>query len=32
MPVHKFIIGQKLRFKPDFGQMAHRDETFVVTL
>jgi hypothetical protein len=31
MPAHKFIIGQKVRFKPDYGQMGRRDETFVVT-
>ena len=31
MPAHKFIIGQKVRFKPDYGQMGRRDDTFVVT-
>jgi hypothetical protein len=31
MVLHHFAIGQKVRFKPDYGQMARRDETFVVT-
>ena len=30
MPTHKFAVGQKLRFSPDMGQIAHRGETFVV--
>jgi hypothetical protein len=31
MPVHKFIIGQKVRFRFIFGLLARRDETFVVS-
>ena len=30
MPVHKFVIGQKVRFRPDMGQLANRDETFAI--
>ena len=30
MPLHKFIIGQKVRFTPDLGQLANRGETFAV--
>jgi hypothetical protein len=29
MAAHKFAIGQKVRFTPDMGQVAHR-ETFTV--
>ena len=30
MTVHKFAIGQKVRFSPDMGQIAGRGETFIV--
>ena len=30
MPTHKFAVGQKVRFSPDMGQSARRDESFVV--
>jgi hypothetical protein len=30
MPVHKFAVGQKVRFTPEMGQIANRGETFVV--
>jgi hypothetical protein len=30
MPVHKFGVGQKVRFTPEMGQVASRGETFVV--
>jgi hypothetical protein len=30
MPTHKFAVGQKVRFSPDMGQIARRDESFVV--
>jgi hypothetical protein len=30
MPGHKFAVGQKVRFSPDFGQTANRGELFVV--
>jgi hypothetical protein len=30
MQTHKFAVGQKVRFRPDLGQLANRDETFCV--
>ena len=30
MPVHKFAVGQKVRFTPEMGQVANRGETFVI--
>lgn len=30
MPAHKFILGQKVAFQPDFGQVANRGEVFSV--
>jgi len=30
MPTHKFAVGQKVRFSPDMGQIARREESFVV--
>ena len=30
MPTHKFVIGQKVRFTPEMGQVANRGEAFVV--
>ncbi len=30
MPAHKFVVGQKVRFSPDMGQVAGRGETFTV--
>ena len=31
MPAHKFILGQKVRYKPDIGQWANGGgETFTV--
>jgi hypothetical protein len=30
MPVHKFLIGQKVVFQPELGQVANRGEVFIV--
>jgi hypothetical protein len=30
MPAHKFILGQKVAFQPEFGQSANRGEVFTV--
>ena len=30
MPAHKFILGQKVAFQPEFGQIANRGEVFTV--
>jgi len=30
MPTHKFAVGQKVRFSPDMGQIARREESFLV--
>jgi hypothetical protein len=30
MPAHKFVIGQKVAFQPEFGQVANRGEVFTV--
>jgi hypothetical protein len=30
MPAHKFILGQKVTFQPEFGQAANRGEVFIV--
>ena len=30
MPAHKFVVGQKVRFTPEMGQVANRGETFVI--
>jgi hypothetical protein len=30
MPVHKFAVGQKVRFTLEMGQLANRGETFVI--
>jgi len=30
MPVHKFLIGQKVVFQPELGQVANRGEVCVV--
>jgi hypothetical protein len=30
MPKHKFAVGQKVGVSPDRGQIAHREESFVV--
>ncbi|HZH84021.1 MAG TPA: hypothetical protein VFD87_12810 [Phototrophicaceae bacterium] len=30
MPAHKFILGQKVAFQPEFGQVANRGEVFTV--
>jgi len=30
MPAHKFILGQKVAFQPEFGQVANRGEVFRV--
>src|SRR5438270_2594422 len=30
MPVHKFLIGQKVVFQPELGQAANRGEVFIV--
>jgi len=30
MPAHKFAIGQKVRFSPEFGQAANLAEIFVM--
>ena len=30
MSVHKFAVGQKVRFAPEMGQVANRGESFVV--
>ena len=28
--MHKFAVGQKVRFSPDLSQFANRGETFIV--
>ena len=28
MPAHKFILGQKVAFQPEFGQVANRGEVY----
>ena len=30
MPAHKFVVGQKVAFRPDVGQSANRREVFIV--
>jgi hypothetical protein len=30
MPAHKFVLGQKVAFQPEFGQVANRGEVFTV--
>ena len=30
MQSHKFAVGQKVRFRPEIGQVANRGEAFVV--
>ena len=30
MPAHKYILGQKVAFQPDMGQLANRGEVFSV--
>jgi hypothetical protein len=30
MPAHKFILGQKVAFQPEFGQVANRGEVFTI--
>ena len=30
MPAHKFLVGQKVAFRPDEGQFANRREVFIV--
>jgi hypothetical protein len=30
MPAHKFVLGQKVAFRPEFGQVATRGEVFTV--
>ena len=30
MPTHKFVVGQKVRFAPEMGQVANRGEVFVI--
>lgn len=30
MPTHKFVVGQKVAFRPDVGQSANRGEVFTV--
>ena len=30
MPAHKFVLGQKVAFPPEFGQVANRGEVFSV--
>ena len=30
MPAHKYILGQKVTFQPEFGQSANRGEVFTV--
>jgi hypothetical protein len=30
MPAHKFILGQKVAFQAEFGQVANRGEVFTV--
>ena len=30
MPAHKFVVGQKVAFRPDSGQSANRGEVFTV--
>ena len=30
MPTHKFILGQKVTFQPEYGQSANRGEVFTI--
>ncbi len=30
MPAHKFVVGQKVAFRPEEGQLANRREVFIV--
>jgi hypothetical protein len=30
MPAHKFILGQKVTFQPEYGQNSNRGEVFTV--
>jgi len=30
MPAHKFVLGQKVAFQPEFGQVASRGEVFTI--
>ena len=30
MPAHKFVVGQKVAFRPEGGQPANRREVFIV--
>jgi hypothetical protein len=30
MPAHKFVVGQKVAFRPQLGQFANRGEVFTV--
>ena len=30
MPAHKFLVGQKIAFRPEEGQLANRREVFIV--
>ena len=30
MPAHKFVVGQKVAFRPEEGQLANRREVFTV--
>ena len=30
MPAHKFIVGQKVAFHPEVGQLFNRGEVFIV--
>ena len=30
MPTYKFVLGQKVAFQPEFGQVANRGEVFTV--
>ena len=30
MPAHKFVVGQKVAFRPEGGQLANRREVFIV--
>jgi len=30
MPTHKFVVGQKVAFHPEVGQLFNRGEVFIV--
>ena len=30
MPAHKFVVGQKVAFRPEGGQLVNRREVFIV--